>query len=506
MPIVTDVTKRAIRGTVVLLGLATAAVPLGSAAPATAQPHAEVYPGPPGKVFTFDGRGYGHGHGMSQWGAYGAVRARHRSADQVLRFYYPHTSQRTFSTTHKIHVLVSAVGARARGYLEVEPAAGLTVKPKGASPVSLPKKTANHHRITAWRLQHDRKHIALRAQAHRHWHTLQSVGRKATFTDATQTITVDQQYGGAVAYRGEFVAELESGNFEAVNALPIERYLRGVVAAEMPASWPHEALQAQAVASRSYAWYEMRHPKASWFDVFGDTRDQAYGGVAAENVRTNRAIKATAGQVLVDSGRQPIFAQFASSDGGWTVAGSQSYLPAEHDPFDGAVPNPEHSWTTTVSAAAIQAAYPSVGKLHDLTITRRDGNGAWGGRVLELALHGTGGTVAVTGSSLQFALGLRSPWFRPVPPPSAPRKLTVDVAHRVLTVGWRAPHSVKGAAAVSGYRVTISPDGRHKTVSSSARRASFRRLAAGTHTVTVTARSSAGSGQAATMVVKTGHK
>jgi stage II sporulation protein D len=460
---------------------------------------------PPGKVFTFHGRGYGHGHGMSQWGAYGAVKARHRTATQVLHFYYPHTTLQKFSTHRKIKVLTSAVSAPVRGYLEVEPAPGLTVKPAGGDPVTLAAKTANHHRITGWRLQHNGSAIDLRDYANGHWHTLQSVGARATFTDTAQELEVDQP-GGTAAYRGAFAAEVRPSTFEAINVLPMETYLRGVVAAEMPASWPQQALQAQAVASRSYAWYEVRHPKASWFDVYGDTRDQAYGGVRSENPRTTKAIDKTAGQVLVDSSKNPIFAQFASADGGWTVAGGQSYLPAKHDPYDGAVPNLEHAWTTSVPASTLQSAYPSIGRLANITITRRDGNGKWGGRVLGLTLYGDNGSVDLTGSDLQFALGLRSPWFRPVPPPASARALTANVAHRVLTVQWKAPHSRKGAAAVSGYRVRVSPDQRRKDVSATARQVSFGKLASGTHTVTLTALSSAGHSHPVTMVVKTGHK
>jgi SpoIID/LytB domain protein len=265
-------------------------------------------------------------------------------------------------------------------------------------------------------------------------------------------------------------------------------------------------LQAQAVASRSYAWYGVKHPKASWFDVYGDTRDQAYGGIAAENPRTDRAIASTAGKVLVDSPKHPIFAQFESSDGGWTVAGGQRYLPAKHDPYDGKVPNSEHAWTTSVSASTLESAYPAIGHLMNITITQRDGNGRWGGRVLALSVNGSDGSVALTGAGLQFALGLRSPWFRPVPTPSVPRSVTADVQHKVLSVSWQAPHSVKGAAPVTGYRVTVSPGHRHKTQPATKRHASFSDLAPGSYTVTVTASSDAGRGPAASVVVKAGHQ
>jgi SpoIID/LytB domain protein len=442
---------------------------------------------------------------MSQWGAYGAVKVAHRNAAQVLHFYYPHTRLQALSTTRRIRVLASAVDAAGRGYLQVEPAAGLTVKAPKSQPLALPRRTANHHRITAWRLQRDGKGIDLREQANGHWHTVQAVGTKATFTDTAQELTVDEP-GQTVTYRGAFVAQMAAGLIHAVNVVDLESYLRGVVPAEMPASWPRKALQAQAVASRSYAWYGVKHPKASWFDVDGDTRDQAYGGVAVENPRTDRAINVTAGRVLVDSPKHPIFAQFESSDGGWTVNGGQPYLPAKHDPYDGDVPNTEHAWTTSVPASSLESAYPAIGHLMNITITQRDGNGHWGGRVLGLTVNGTDGSVDLTGVDLQFALGLRSPWFRPIPTPSVPRSVAADVRHQVLTVDWKAPRSVKGAAAVTGYRVTVSPGRHHKTQPATKRHASFSNLAPGSYTVTVTATSDAGRSPAASVVVKAGHQ
>ena len=88
-----------------------------------------------------------------------------------------------------------------------------------------------------------------------------------------------------------------------VKTLPLETYVRGVVAAEMPASWPLAALEAQAVASRTYAI--TAHAGGSKFDVYSDTRSQVYLGKAAETAATNGAIAATAGQVVTYGG-QPV--------------------------------------------------------------------------------------------------------------------------------------------------------------------------------------------------------
>jgi len=66
---------------------------------------------PPGGGYTIHGLGFGHGHGMSQWGAYGAAKVGQLSANQILHFYYPHTFLATRSTKRQIRVLLSVVAA-----------------------------------------------------------------------------------------------------------------------------------------------------------------------------------------------------------------------------------------------------------------------------------------------------------------------------------------------------------------------------------------------------------
>jgi SpoIID/LytB domain protein len=265
-------------------------------------------------------------------------------------------------------------------------------------------------------------------------------------------------------------------------------------------------LQSQAVAARTYATRGLHSPKTSWFDVFGDTRDQAYGGVGAETKPTNRAITATAGEVVVDHSGHAILAQYASADGGWTVSGGVSYLPSKQDPYDGAVPNAAHAWVTSVAASSLASAYPKIGTLQDVVITGRDGDGVWGGRVTGLELHGTDGSAVLSGTDLQFALGLRSPWFRPEPVPAAPSKLKASIVHKTLTMTWQPPASVRGAAKPTAYRATVTPGKHHATLPATAESFSVSDLGSGSYTVSVVAQSDAGPGPPATMVVKTGHQ
>jgi SpoIID/LytB domain protein len=465
----------------------------------------EVYPVPPGGAFSFHGRGFGHGHGMSQWGAYGAAKVRHLSANQILHFYFPHTRLATRSGTRVIRVLLTTAQASSRGYLEVEPADGLTLTPNNGDPVKLATETKKGHPINGWRLRADGAAVDLQNHFSGHWHTTADVGGGGSFTAAGHQVQVDLP-GRKVRFRGAMVGELKNGSMEAVNAVPLDLYLRGVVPSEMPASWPGAALQAQAVAARTYAARGLRSPKASWFDVFGDTRDQAYGGVGSEAAKATKAIQHTAGEVIVDHDGHAILSQYSSADGGWSTSGGVPYLPAQHDPYDGLVPNTAHAWTSSVSAGSLESAYPAVGNLTGIVITGRDGNGLWGGRVTALTLQGSGTPVKLSGSDLQFALGLRSPWFRPVPRPGPPTSLAAKATGSTVTVRWKPPAHVMGAAAVTGYRVHVSPRKRRQTLPADARTTSVSKLPVGRHTVSVVALSDSGAGPGASVVVKTAHK
>jgi stage II sporulation protein D len=505
---VTDVTTVTRRGFVgcalgaLSAGLVAVAMPSsGASAGPTATAALEVYPIPPGGQFTVHGRGFGHGHGMSQWGAFGAAQVKHLSGRQIVRFYYPHT--RLVATTGDRHIRVdlSAADSVDTRALQVGPAAGLALSYGGSShPLPLRRR---HHRIKGWQLTRaSTTTLRLRAFSQRRWHRMAVVGAAASFHDPASQIPVVLPGGTTRAYRGSVRAVLVSGVVETVNAVRVSKYLLSVVPQEMPASWATTALRAQAIAARTYAEHAMAHPHASWFDIYGDTRDQAYGGVAAESATTTAAVKRTAGEVLETPGGSAILAQFGAADGGWTASGGVSYLPARRDPFDGLIASSAHAWTTTIPAAAVQSLAPSIGTLRDLEVTQRDGNGRWGGRVTGIRLLGSAGSAAVDPTTFEFGLGLRSTWWRPTPTPAAPRRLAATAAGRSVTLTWAPPKSVKGAAAVTGYRVTFAPSGKHRTVDASTNTVTVRHLTKGTtYHVTVVARSDAGSGPGATVSV-----
>ena len=145
--------------------------------------------------------------------------------------------------------------------------------------------------------------------------------------------------GLSYRYRGEMLFTVQEGVLLAVNRLSIEDYLRGVVAAEMPSTWPEEALKAQAVASRTYALQRAGESQNEAYDLTGDQASQMYTGYDGEATSTNKAIQDTSGVVML-YGDEPIQAFFHSSSGGFTENSedvwldSLPYIKLKSDPYD----------------------------------------------------------------------------------------------------------------------------------------------------------------------------
>ena len=359
---------------------------------------AETYPVPGSGTFSLTGHGYGHGHGMSQYGAQGAAK-QGLTYRQIVGFYYPGTSWG--SGAGEIRVLISA---DTDDDVRVVPQSGLRVRDV-ASGATYPLATSG---ISQWRLRTVGGTTVLDSYDGA-WHTVLPGGRRlGALAEFYRAGTLTLRVGTANrVYRGAM--RLAFGN--TVNVLGIDDYVKGVVPREMPASWLPAAVQAQAVAARTYGAYERSAHATRSYQTCDTTSCQVYGGVASEDSRSNAAVDATAGQVLTYGGK-PAFTQFGSSSGGWTSAGSVPYLAARADPYDGFSGNPVHSWTTTLTAAAIQRKWPALGGLRRILVTQRDGHGEWSGRIEKITLDGSRGDVAVTGSTFRSAFGLRSQWFR----------------------------------------------------------------------------------------------
>jgi len=383
--------------------LVAAALLLPAAGPAdAAEPVVGV---PAGGSVRLTGHGYGHGRGMSQYGAEGAARAG-LTAAQILDFYYPGTA--AAAASGRIRVRIGADTTPDTVVL-AGPALRVRVVGKRSQKWSL---AALQPGATQWRLKRRSARTALSYRLPgRGWTRAKVLRGTVEFAAGGAPITLVLPQGTA-AYRGALRnAPVGGRDRDTVNVVGLEGYLRGVVAREMPSSWSPAALQAQAVAARSYAAYERAHaPAGRAYQTCDSTSCQVYGGVAAETAATDAAVAATKHQIRAYAGR-PAFTQFGSSSGGWTVRGTVAYQAARVDPYDAWSGNHVHSWTATVSAARLQAAWPALGTPTGIQVVARDGNGDWGGRVLKLRLTGTAGAVTVSGDAFRMALGLRSTWF-----------------------------------------------------------------------------------------------
>jgi stage II sporulation protein D len=385
-----------------VLGLPTWGGPTAGAAErrAAAVPVSQVYRVPASRAFTVTGHGYGHGRGMSQHGAEGAARAG-LTHEQILRFYYPGTDLSTAKGKIRVHI-TSDTSAD----LVVATKAKLKVFDTGSD--TLHKLPANG--AVQWRLRatSPTRNVVehLSGGSWKSWRTLEGEG----IFRAPGGVTLITP-SGRTTYRGWLRAAAPSGSSsdrDTVNILPLDAYVKGVVPDEIPASWSPEAVQAQSVAARTYA---LSHRDGTGhFDLCDTTACQVYGGLDNEHPDSNRAVAATAKQVLLHGGK-PAFTEFSSSNGGWTVASSVPYQVAKRDPYDGWAGNPNHTWTVRLTAAAIQRAYPKVGRLQRIRVTARDGNGAWKGRVHSMTLVGRKGSVTVSGDDFRWTFRLKSSWF-----------------------------------------------------------------------------------------------
>ncbi len=161
--------------------------------------------------------------------------------------------------------------------------------------------------------------------------------------------------------RGKLAAKIHKGALLVINIVDIEDYLLSVVPSENPASWPIESLKAQAVAARTYAYYQFLHREDWAYDLVDYAGDQAYGGMEKEHPRSTKAVKATAGEILTYDNK-PILAMFSANSGGYT-ADSKSvfslhkpYLVARKDPasLEGSMANWTRKYTLSEVVSALR--------------------------------------------------------------------------------------------------------------------------------------------------------
>jgi stage II sporulation protein D len=336
------------------------------------------------------GAGFGHGVGMSQYGAYGF--AKHGEDYKfILRHYYTGTDLSRLSSSPNVRVLLQT---------------GSTSFSGGSSASGRKLSPSTTYYVSATGIGR----VALKSSSGKVLKTVDSPLR-VSGPEAIRLNGAAQNGITGGRYRGVMEFQSTAVGFQSVNTVGLEDYVSGVVSAESPSSWPAEALKAQAVAARTYA---ITTGGGTNYDQFADTRSQMYVGAGGEYASTEAAIDATAGQVVTYDG-EPIVTYFFSTSGGRTEnvensfigSAAKPWLKSVKDPYDNE--SPRHRWGpyryTMKQAAAKLSGYVK-GSFRGIDVVRRGKSP----RVVYADVVGTGGRVRVTGPTLRARFGLFDTW------------------------------------------------------------------------------------------------
>lgn len=420
------------RGQVLIAGVLAALLAAGvGAASSRRAAHAEAAARPGAPVFVINGRGWGHGVGMSQWGAHGFAR-RGLDYRRILAHYYRGATIGR-APVAKVRVLL----AGSKPTLTISSEAPFRVRDASGRTRTL----VGTHVIGP----------GLRVKT-------KGVKKRAQLTPPLVFLPGEEPLRLGRRFRGTIQVDKVGKRLRAINLVGLEQYLYGVVPAEVPDDWAPEVLKAQAVAARSYALATRKTGGA--FDLFPDVRSQVYRGVDEEEESTNAAVDETAGEVLMYAGRL-VTAYFHSTSGGRTAsvqdvwAGSKPipYLTGVDDPYDSI--SPHHTWgPVVVPAARIQRVLKAPGRLLDVRTTT---NGS--ARADSVIGVGTNGEASAKASDVRRELGLRSTWFRvgvlALPQPAKPHVFggTTRLTGTARGVsGFRFEH-----LGPTGWRVVATP-------------------------------------------------
>ena len=381
---------------------------------------ASAQPAPASPVtFLVQGKGWGHGRGLGQWGALGYALKGWTSA-QILDHYYGGTTAGAIDAASELRVRL----------LREDDVDVIVVSERNALSTS-----ATPGAFTALRAQPqpDGTYLVQSGPGCAGpWTALATVPSVDFRTDPAALTSADPsallavcEVGGTMRYyRGSLLAVRDAnGAPRAVNVVPLDQYVRGVVPREVSSSWAdqgggagYQAVKAQAIAARSYAWSEARYSYAKTCDggscqVYSGAAVRSIAGAVSllEDARTDRAVMETSGQVRIDSKGAVARTEFSSSTGGYTAGG---VFPAVPDDGDAIAANPNAGWVASVSGTAIEQAYPQLGSLVSVSVKSRNGLGPFGGRVTKIELKGTTSTVTLTGNEFRTAFGLKSDLFQ----------------------------------------------------------------------------------------------
>jgi stage II sporulation protein D len=330
------------------------------------------------------GHGFGHGVGLSAYGAYGYA-LHGKGYKFILGHYYKGTALGQISGPNIVRVLLTTTAGDVT-FSEATSACRTKLDPT---------RTYEAHRLG--------NTVVLRSSGGK------PLARCGATLRAAGAGVID--IAGVGRFRGALETVVnESGELNVVNALAVDQYVKGVIPTESPPSWPMAELKAQAVISRSFALTGGR--EGDGFDLYSDTRSQVYKGLESEYTTSNEAEEQTAGQVLMYEGK---IAEtlFSACSGGKTesiqnVFGTAiPYLVGVPDPYDDLCPL--HEWTLKLSGPEISEKLSGLleGKLKKVVITKT----GYSPRIIEAKLYGTGGVTTATGEQLEIALGGYSTWM-----------------------------------------------------------------------------------------------
>jgi SpoIID/LytB domain protein len=435
-------------------------------------------------IFAVAGRGWGHGIGMTQYGAMGYAN-QGWDYKRILGWYFQHT---TIATRAELTVKVDVEdGKLPRGSWLVT--AGSTIT---TLTLSDPAKVAHSLDVTGgvavW-VQFSGGKAVVRSDLYDAAAKTHAVGSVvATFPAAViastgpmasskvRLIGTSGPFSNTnIAWRGNILFsphDTTTGN--AINYVPMEQYLRGVVPRESPSSWPVQALNAQAVAARSYAYDGAKAGSVLWCT----TMSQVYNGADSgphdthEADKTDAAVAATANEFVV-YGSTVVKTFFSSSSGGRTANSKDVWFSNKGDdtspPYytsvvdDDQAGNPYYRWTLPDMSGAslagtIRSHYPADAQASPATITNVTIAAGTSGFVRYVTLHWSkGADTEVTGHQFQLALGMRSSAFtvtlKNPPPPPATRYQDSD-AHPL----WTGAFTVIKTTSASGgtYRRSVA--------------------------------------------------
>ena len=218
-------------------------------------------------------------------------------------------------------------------------------------------------------------------------------------------------------YRGAFLITQRGG---LLNVLDVEQYLCGVLPAEVGASWPDEALRAQAISARTYVLKQSMNRSEKGYDVVDTDSDQVYKGAGVETAKTNRAVSSTAGEILT-YGKEIALTYFHSDSGGHTADISDVW--GSKVPYLTGVPevvsykSPVATWNARFSASKIQSVIrkitgADIGNITEIQVSEVDE----GGRAVTMTFIGSRGSRTIKASQFRTNLDprtLKSTMFTP---------------------------------------------------------------------------------------------